>query len=107
MPLCNSRKRQSLLRSYTLLRQAVWACRGGDLGDSGGDGDGGQQHVAESMSKSEADVSSTSLEQTVRIPLERWPDSLLLTATGIRKESLAVDLLAKVRLLEEERGARI
>lgn len=39
----------------------------------------------------ESDVSVTSLEETVRIPLEKWPDSLVVTAAGLRKEALAVD----------------
>lgn len=76
----------------------MWACRGGQLGHAGGDG--ARQNVAES----ESDVSATSLEETVRIPLEQWPDSLLVTVAGIRKEALAVDLLAKVRHLGFLRG---
>lgn len=60
------------------------------MGRSGGDG--ARQNVA----GSESDVSSTTLEETVRVPLEQWPDSLLVTVTGVRKEALAVDLLGKV-----------
>lgn len=85
---------RSPLRSETL-GQAVWARRGGQAGRSGGGGVQGDVGASES----ESDVSATSLEETVRIPLERWPDSLLLTAEGIRKEALAVELLAKVRQL--------
>lgn len=69
----------------------MWACRGGEAGHSSG-GDGAQEDAG----ASESDVSATSLEETARIPLGRWPDSLLLTAAGIRKEALAADLLAKV-----------
>ena len=68
----------------------MWADGGGSLGHSGGDG------VGHNAAGSESDVSSTTLEETVRIPLEQWPDSLLLTATGVRNEALAVDLLSKV-----------
>eukprot|EP00903_Cladosiphon_okamuranus_P022389 g20592.t1 len=75
--------------SLTSTTMAVWECRGGNLGRSGGEG------VRQRVAGRESDVSSTTLEETVRIPLEQWPDSLLLTATGVRKEALAVDLLAK------------
>ena len=45
---------------------------------------------------SDYDVSSTRLEETVRIPPERWPDMLVVTAKGLRKEALAAELLDKV-----------
>ena len=47
----------------------------------------------------EMDVSATSLEQTVRVPLEDWPHSLLVTVTGIDSGKLAADVLDKVRKL--------
>lgn len=45
------------------------------------------------------DVSATSLEQTVRVPLEDWPHSLLVTVTGIESGKLAADVLDEVRKL--------
>lgn len=48
------------------------------------------------MEEREHDVSTVSLEETVRIPLGQWPDSLLVTVAGLRKEILAVELLPKV-----------
>lgn len=45
----------------------------------------------------ELDVSATSLEETVRVPPDDWPDSLLLTVAGIECDKLAADLLDKVR----------
>ncbi|CAM9439131.1 unnamed protein product, partial [Hapterophycus canaliculatus] len=59
---------------------AVWASSGGGY----------------SVEERERDVSSVSLEETVRIPLGQWPDSLVLTAAGLRKDVLAVELLPKV-----------
>lgn len=59
--------------------QAVWSRGGGGLTE-----------------ERESDVSATSLEGTVRIPPEHWPDLLVVTAAGLRTDALAPDTLDKV-----------
>ncbi|CAM9469615.1 unnamed protein product [Ectocarpus fasciculatus] len=44
----------------------------------------------------ESDVTAASLEDTVRIPLDQWPDLLSVTAAGLRTDALAPDALDKV-----------
>lgn len=52
---------------------------------------------AEGETERELDVSATCLEQTVRVPPDGWPDSLLLTVMGVESGALASDLLDEVR----------
>lgn len=81
------------------LFQALKGCRGGGsasasasavalLSKEGEGGLGGKIN--------ESDVSCTRLDETVRIPLENWPETLVVTAKGLRKEVLAAELLDKV-----------
>ncbi|CAM9412778.1 unnamed protein product [Ectocarpus sp. 12 AP-2014] len=44
----------------------------------------------------ESDFSATSLEDTVRIPPEHWPDLLVVNAAGLRTDALAPDALVKI-----------
>ncbi|CAM9230130.1 unnamed protein product [Scytosiphon promiscuus] len=50
----------------------------------------------EGGSVKEDDVTAVSLEETVRIPLGKWPDSLVVTAAGLRKDVVAVERLSKI-----------
>lgn len=59
-------------------RQAVWSS-----------GSGGK-------AERDADVSALALEETVRLPVEQWPHSLVVTVTGLRKDVLAAELLETV-----------
>ncbi|CAM9119874.1 unnamed protein product [Ectocarpus sp. 6 AP-2014] len=49
----------------------------------------------ESTEERESEVSATSFEDTVRIPPEHWPDSLVVTAAGLKTDALAPDALDK------------
>lgn len=46
------------------------------------------------------DVSTMSLEETVRTSVEQWPDSLVVTAVGLKSDTLSVESLAKVGFSE-------
>lgn len=52
---------------------------------------------AEGETERQLDVSARCLEQTVRVPPDAWPDSLLLTVMGVECGALASDLLDEVR----------
>lgn len=56
----------------------MWASRGGGSGEAG-------------ESLRESDVSATPLKETVRIPPEEWPDSLIVTAAGLQRGVLAIE----------------
>lgn len=76
------------------LGQAVKACRGGGsvaLLAKEGEGEGGLEGKVK-----EWDVSNSRLDETVRIPVDKWPETIVLTAKGLRKEILHTELLDKV-----------
>lgn len=76
------------IRRAIIVWQAVWATRVGK----------------ESVEQRQRDVSAVSLEETVRIPLGQWPDSIVVTASGLRKDILANELLSKVKPQDGQSG---
>lgn len=53
--------------------------------------------IPDQRAEREEDVSGLKLEDTVCIPWERWPDSLVLTVVGIRPDAISsTDVLSKV-----------
>lgn len=53
---------------------------------------------ARGRSEREDDLTAVLLQDTVRIPREQWPDSLVVALAGLRAEHLASsEFLAKVR----------
>lgn len=51
---------------------------------------------SEGDTERELDVSARSLEQTVRVLPDDWPDSLLITVTGVESDALAASRLDEV-----------